>query len=350
MKSTEKIQRTTPPYPPSFIDRLLRFIEKLPIPYWATYLLLFIVQSLINHVLIWVDGGAPFPTFHRISLIFPLWLWIPLAIVTFLNKTSETTLDNFRPLLTMDDDTFNELKYKFTTNPRQGVVISSAIWLIVIITIHFSSRDLYARLGYGSPVLNLVSLLEGVLSYSIGSVLYYQSLRQLWLVNRTLKTVKRFNLFNLNPVYAFSRLTAWTGISWVFMAVCTLLLFPLEFAPELLLGFVIIQFGLAFAAFVLPLRFVNSSLVLEKLRLLTEHQQRVESTLARLHQQIDQNELSEMEPLNYAVAALNAERDILEKIPTLPWRTETLKGFLSATVLPIILLIIQMIIQKWLGG
>lgn len=349
MNSTEKIQSIALPYPPSFIDRFLRFIEKLPIPYWATYSLLFILQSLINHILVWVDGGAPFFMFQSISLTLPLWLWIPLAIVTFLNKTSETTLDNFRPLLKMDNDTFNKLKYEFTTNPRRGVVISSVIWLIAFFTIHFSSYDLYARFGFGNFLINLIAV-EGALSYGIGSVLYYHSLRQLWLVNRTVKTVKRFNLFDLNPVYAFSRLTAWTGISWVFMAVCTLLSFPIEFAPELLLGFAIIQFGLAFVAFVLPLRFVNRSLVLEKLRLLTEHQQRVESTLARLHQQIDQNELSEMEPLNYAVAALNSERDILKNIPTLPWRTETLTGFLSATVLPIILLIIQMIVQKWLGG
>ena len=83
---------------------------------------------------------------------------------------------------------------------------------------------------------------------------------------------------------------------------------------------------------------------------MAENQQRVEATLARLHQQIDQNKLDEVEQLNNAISGLIAERDTLEKIPTLPWRTETLTGFLSATILPILLLVIQIIIEKWLSG
>ena len=258
----------------------------MPIPYWMAYLLLFIIHSLINHVFVWIDGLIPPFTFWSVLLTFPLWLWLPLAIVTFLNNTSETTLDNFRPLLPIDKDTFAQLKYEFTTMPRQGVVISSTIWLIAFFTIHFSSYNLYERLGYGDFLINFAAV-QGALTFGIGSVLYYHSLRQLWLVNRTVKTVERFTLFNLSPVYSFSRLTAWTGISWVFIAVCTLWVFPLEFAPELLLGFGFVQFGLAMAAFVLPLRSVNYHLVLEKRRLLAEHHRRVEATLARLYKGLD---------------------------------------------------------------
>jgi hypothetical protein len=92
---------------------------------------------------------------------------------------------------------------------------------------------------------------------------------------------------------------------------------------------------------------VNVHLVSEKRRLLAEHHQRVESALARLHRCLDQNDLNEIGQLNNAISGLNAEREILAKIPTWPWSTQTLTGFLTAIVFPIILLLIQIAIQKW---
>jgi hypothetical protein len=45
---------------------------------------------------------------------------------------------------------------------------------------------------------------------------------------------------------------------------------------------------------------------------------------------------------------LTAERDVLNGLPTWPWLPGTLTGFLSATILPIVLFIIQLAIQKFL--
>ena len=68
-----------------------------------------------------------------------------------------------------------------------------------------------------------------------------------------------------------------------------------------------------------------------------------------LHLNLDQSQLIELGQLNNALAGLNAEREILEKISTLPWRMAMLTGFLSATVLPVILLLVQIAIEQWLG-
>ena len=121
------------------------------------------------------------------------------------------------------------------------------------------------------------------------------------------------------------------------------------FRALLVLGILILQVVLAVAAFVLPLWFVHRRLLAEKRRLLSEHNQRLEATVKHLHHSIDGNELSEMDPLNKAVISLNVERDILHSIPTWPWRSGTLTGFLSALVLPIVLFLIQYGIQKWLA-
>ncbi len=106
---------------------------------------------------------------------------------------------------------------------------------------------------------------------------------------------------------------------------------------------------MSLAAFVLPLWIVHRRLVQEKNKLLTEHGQRVKSTLARLHHSVDENSLDDVAHINSVLEGLNTERNILEKIGTWPWRTETLTGFLSVIVLPIVLFLIQLAIQKWLN-
>ncbi len=106
MKTLELTQKNTiemPPYPPSFLDRFMRFIQRLPIPYWWTYLILFILQGVINLVLAWIDGWLPVFKFNAIMLTFPLWQWGTLAIMTYLNTISEATLSSYRPLLNVDD-------------------------------------------------------------------------------------------------------------------------------------------------------------------------------------------------------------------------------------------------------
>ena len=59
--------------------------------------------------------------------------------------------------------------------------------------------------------------------------------------------------------------------------------------------------------------------------------------------------LDDVAHINSVLEGLNTERNILEKIGTWPWRTETLTGFLSVIVLPIVLFLIQLAIQKWLN-
>jgi hypothetical protein len=132
------------------------------------------------------------------------------------------------------------------------------------------------------------------------------------------------------------------------MLTISLVLYPATLSSMPSLSFMFIQVILALAAFILPLRFVNERLVAEKLRLQGELNQRLETSLGRLNGLIDGNKISEAAVFNDALAALTTERDILNRIPTWPWRPGTLTGFLSAIGLPIILFLLQFFIENWL--
>lgn len=337
------------PYTPSFLDRFMDFVERLPSPYWLTYLVLFILQSIIIHILAWIDGWLPAYTFSPISLLFPLWLWVPLAIMTHLNSVSVEALSSFSPLLDVDEEMVKRLKYEFTTMPARGVIRSGVIWSIIyIILTYLTFQSFYVAYGLGK-LISVVLILEGLLSFLTGSAIYYHSLRQLRLVSSTVKMVKQFNLFELNPVYAFSHVTSQTGVSWMIMLSLTLLVFPIQLASVPVMAILALQVVLAIAAFVFPLWFVHHRLVSKKRRLLAEHNQRVGSMLERLHRCLDENKIDQVVQLNSAITGLNTERAILTGIPTWPWRTGTLTGFLSAIVLLIIIFLIQLIIKGWLG-
>ncbi|HZY46049.1 MAG TPA: hypothetical protein VFF70_15025, partial [Anaerolineae bacterium] len=329
-------------YPPSFLDRFMKAVERLPVPYWLTYLALFILESAIFHILSWIDGWLPAYTVNPLLLLFPLWLWGPLAIITYLNSISLGALASFAPLLNIQEESMQRLKNEFTTMPTRSVIISGVMWAIVyFIFTWVALQTFYGDYKIGT-LLTVLIIIEGLVSYSTGSIIYYHSIRQLILVNRTLQLVKRFNLFQLDPVYAFSLVTARTGMAWMILLSLTLLTFPIQLAPIPILVLLSLQLVLAISAFVLPLQIVHHRLVLEKRRLWAEVNQRVESATAQLHQRLDENDLSKMIELDHAIMGLNAERDILAKISTWPWRSGLLTGFLSITILPIILFLVQL--------
>jgi hypothetical protein len=326
------------------------FVQRQRFPYWLTYLILLIVQVAIHHILAWMDGWTPKYTFNPILAIFPIWLWVPMAVMTYVDSVSLSALSSFRPLLELDDEQYNRLKYELTTMPPRGVFLSSLFWGIAYLFLTYLGYQVfYVAYGLG-PFLTGLTIVTGLITYLTGSALYYHSLRHLSLVNRVVRMAKKFNLFRLDPVYAFSRVTSLIGISWMLMLTLTLLVLPVRLATGLGVALLAVQILLAITAFVLPLWFVHRRLESEKRKLITEHNLRVESTINLLHEALDNKKLENSAHFSDAMTSLKAERDVLDAIPTWPWRAGTLTGFLSAIVLPIVIFLIQFAVEKWLGG
>ena len=106
---------------------------------------------------------------------------------------------------------------------------------------------------------------------------------------------------------------------------------------------------LAAALFAVPLLGVRRLLVDEKERRIYESADRLEATIAKLHERVDSGNLEGWNDLNTAMAFLETERARLEKIPTWPWRPGTLRGMIAALSLPTVLWLVQRVLQRILG-
>ena len=104
------------------------------------------------------------------------------------------------------------------------------------------------------------------------------------------------------------------------------------------------------AAFVLPLWIVHHRLELEKRSLLAGINGRMKTTLLDQHQAMDLKDYEKLGQLNGVMASLKGEQELLLKIPTWPWRSGSLTGFLSAIALPIIIFLLQRLLANVLGG
>ena len=91
------------PYPPSFIDRIMGRVERLPVPYWVGYLVFFFFLVILTHVVSWWDGWLPPYTFSPLNFLFPLWFFAPLAIMTHLDRLARDSLADFSALLEITD-------------------------------------------------------------------------------------------------------------------------------------------------------------------------------------------------------------------------------------------------------
>jgi len=96
----------------------------------------------------------------------------------------------------------------------------------------------------------------------------------------------------------------------------------------------------ATAMFVLPLYGMHRRIALEKEHLQTASGARLTAVLAELDHDIRNVELARADALNKLLASVLAERDVLARLPTWPWQAATLRGFVSALILPVLVYVL----------
>jgi hypothetical protein len=344
------------PYPPSWVDRLINRVDKLPGPAWVVYLGGLLTAILLSHLLRWIDGSLPAVSVDiaRVAEV-PFLIFFPAA-QQYLNTTARSALEGFRPALQISDDEYAILQYRLTTIPsRSGAVtgvIGAALGLMSLLS---------SPLGYGvtsetSLATDVLTGFFAMLTMAFLAVFTFHTLRQLRFVASVHRMTKHIDLFQLAPVHSFSTLTSRTGISIILLLSAGYLFFSFATAPESTAGYspvdvaiMVVMFLVALACFALPLNSMHHRLSHEKTRALSEVNRRLEVSFNTVHEQLDKSELHAIDQMDRAIAILITERKVLGEVSTWPWKPGTLRGFLSSFALPVILYVINALAGRVLG-
>ncbi len=339
------------PYKSSWLNRLIRWVERLPIAPWLFYTGLFTVLTFGIVVSNWIDDATPFGRFDT-SLMYT---WIGFYPVVFLaaihriDRVALQSFDAFRLALGKGDAEAERLRYELTTLPARGAWIAAVAGAVFSVSVFFLLGD-YNALAVNIPMTYWMVVLIATLGFIITAEMLYHTFHQLRLVNHIHSVATVIDLLHPAPLYAFSNLSAQTGLIFIIV-----LWFDLVFNPETFvnLGLILLNvLGLIFfaiACFVVPLWGMHRKLVREKQRLDWEINQRIEESLQLLFQRVDASEFHDADPLNKSISSLMITHDFIGKIPTWPWRPETFTLFFSAVTLPIIVYVIQMFLKSLLG-
>jgi hypothetical protein len=212
-------------------------------------------------------------------------------------------------------------------------------------------------LGYSTGIDSIViaSLFSTVTGMVTGALIYH-TIHQLRLVSQIYAEYAIVNLFDLSPLYAFSGLTSQTAVGLLIMMTIWFVT-----TPEMLfqsVGFVVyIVFSVVtIVTFMWPLLGIHGRLVQEKQRMLRESSQLLEATIAELHGLVAAGESRNIDDqhtraqfLHVTMACLETEQSMLTGIPTWPWQPGTLRGFVTALLLPLVVFVLQYVIQRFLS-
>lgn len=101
-------------------------------------------------------------------------------------------------------------------------------------------------------------------------------------------------------------------------------------------------------AFVTPLFGIHRLMVDEKERMVDEAGARLKTALDGLDARMDDGDLSDIVALHNMIESLELRVRVVERIPTWPWRPETLRAVISLFFAPLLLLVLQLALQQLL--
>src|SRR3989304_10316624 len=136
---------SAPPYPPCWYVLFTAWVDRLPGPAWAFYLILGTGVSIAGSTIEWIEGAYPAGTFNALHVWTLGNFAYLLALMHYLDKSAASAIATFRPLLAPaetggqpsleDEATFGRLSYQLTTlPPRQTLVATIALAAFAIVS------------------------------------------------------------------------------------------------------------------------------------------------------------------------------------------------------------------------
>lgn len=343
-------------YSPSWIDRIVSAIDRLPGPAWIYYVALALAVASLANVLRWMDRSLQFGSFDPFRVSEAFFAPYMLGAIHYLGLVARASLDSFRSVLGIGESELSRIRYELTTTPaRQGFIIGLVGVVAGILNL------LSAPAGYGISEANagytyVYAFAFAAYTSAVGLLFFWHITRQLRHVNRIHAQASHIDIIEGSSLYSFSRLTALTGLA-ILVLIYFLNFFlnsirsqdPSVGTTPLSIGILVAGNSIAIASFVLPLYGMHMRLARKKTMMIEESTRSFHKSASRLHAAIDEGDMATVDSMHRAMTSLNVERQSLDRISTWPWPSGTGRGFFTAIALPILLFLITRILEKILA-
>lgn len=329
---------TTAPRPTAtgaWSDRLLAWLEALPWPLWMSLATGTVLGILFVHATEWLVGDLPFGHFDLYRATFAVYPFAFLALIAIQNRVNLLALERFRPACGLDDAAYCVAAAKLTHQPARTTLLVTLAFGVVGFVIEMSGEGASDRMA-AFPVAFGIDLVVNVPGYMAAGAWMVVAFRLLRRVVELHRDAPRVDLLNPEPVRAFSSATAVVSVSAIGIVTFALLTGSAMYDGAVGLALYATLMCLALAAFLVPLWGMHRRLISERTRMLTDAGARLEATLARLYAHVDADRTG-VSDLRDRLMALVAARDLVAQQSTWPWRPETLRWFVSALIVPIVL-------------
>ena len=351
----------TRPYPQSWLDTLVGWIDGLPGPTWAWYVPISVAAVAFVALEATLSSRGLFgqdPAYFGYAFFHVY----ALAAYHFLARGAKGAVAAFRPATDADEATVERLRLELSTTPARP---AAAIWVLSgasYIALLAAAPEGWDITGQSVVFVALRVLSEGFWIVPIGWLVALLLFRQMRLVGQLHRDVVRVDLLQPAPLHAMSTLTARSAL----VAVVFQLAFVVAPLPNLSEGvrltqvaFMLPLVGLSVAAFVLPLRGMQALLAADKRRRLAVVNTRLDAALATLHAVVDEEAVptrdadaarlaqTRVDALNKAISSLLQEREFVMRQSTWPWDTSTFRAVASAVLLPVVLFLLTRALERF---
>jgi hypothetical protein len=335
------------PFKPSRIHKFFMWIDHLPGLYWFYYIGLIVFAGVLNHIVAWNEGQVPRGEINWYYALTALLLAYLLFFTDFLFRVIRDSLVEFLPTLGISEEKRNRFMYEFTHLPAKQTTIAFFIGVCLGLGIALSIFPTAIEMNNAFPELEIPVF---TLSTGIGLIVIYTTIRTYLLTNKLYGILRTINIYDLDSLYAMSRVPAWMLVFFILMIYLLFSLNPtLMETTNLYLGFTVFTIILAFLIFWYPLRCANRLLVLEKRRLLKDINLQIETTFGLLNKKINQQELGKIEEIREAVQSLMIEKEFVGSLRTWPWKPGTFRGLMTLIFAPFILNLLVMLLSKFIN-
>jgi hypothetical protein len=338
----------TPPYAPSWFDRLKAWVDGLPGPWWVFYLALGALLLAAYAALEWQLGIFPLnvtqPYFFLIATGIAYVLWL----AHFIDRAGARALAAFRPALEVSGDAeYALLEYRLTTLPAVPALIASLLGVgFVLFALNAGFVPFQLLKIDAPPVWGWYNALIEIVLWAVIGMFGYHTLRQLALVREIYDERTAINVFRPGPLYALTGLMARTAIGLGIIGYGSLISGSQTINPVSGMALGVMTSAGVLLSFFYPLLGIHRRLSEEKERVLGESMTRLERLVAETQGDIDAGRIERAAELRDQTNAVQMQYQMLEKIPTWPWQPETIRVLISALLLPLVLFVVQYVIQQ----